>query len=191
MLRLNTGRLKGRTLSVPNLPNLRPTTARVRQSVLERLNPYLPQARVLDGFAGSGVIGLEAWSRGAQHVTALEKQPQAVKSLQQTLRQWKIPEAEFTVLATDLERWLHRFEGKLPPFDILYLDPPYQEEALIERVVAFLRTSAWLWQKTLLLVEQPRCRGASPVWAHGMTLLDYGDTVIYWGEGLLLKTLES
>ena len=79
-MRITSGILKGRTFKVPKI-GVRPTTERTREAMFSTLVAYVPNARVLDLFAGAGGLGLEAWSRGAESVTAVEKVSQHWKNL--------------------------------------------------------------------------------------------------------------
>ena len=127
-MRINSGILGRRTFKVPQ-DGLRPTMEQAREGIFSSLAAKIPGARVLDLFAGSGSLGLEAWSRGAARVTAVEK----VSKL------WKILQENFQTLAGDPElgSWqavqadvydfLKRGAG---PFDLIFADPPYDEADL-------------------------------------------------------------
>jgi len=84
-MRITSGILKGRTFKVPKI-GVRPTTERTREAIFSTLAAYVPNARVLDLFAGAGGLGLEAWSRGAESVTAVEKVSQHWKNLEQNFQ---------------------------------------------------------------------------------------------------------
>ncbi len=84
-MRITSGILKGRTFKVPKI-GVRPTTERTREAMFSTLVAYVPNARVLDLFAGAGGLGLEAWSRGAESVTAVEKVSKHWKNLEQNFQ---------------------------------------------------------------------------------------------------------
>ena len=84
-VRIIGGEWRGRKLSFPDLPQLRPSPDRVRETLFNWLQPVIPGARCLDLFAGSGALGMEALSRGAQSVTLVDLDSRAVRSLQQNL----------------------------------------------------------------------------------------------------------
>ncbi|MBE2295503.1 MAG: 16S rRNA (guanine(966)-N(2))-methyltransferase RsmD, partial [Phycisphaerales bacterium] len=86
-LRVIGGQWRGRRLSFPDLPGLRPTPDRVRETLFNWLAPVLPGARCLDLFAGSGALGIEALSRGAAEVVFVERHPRAVNTLRAQLDQ--------------------------------------------------------------------------------------------------------
>lgn len=176
-LRLTSGRFKGRVLQVPKGEGVRPTTARVRQSVFAMLQAYLPQARCLDVFAGSGVMGLEALSYGASYVLAFEKDKQHAQCLTHTLQQLGLGAKEYQLIQRDALALL-REGNKQEPYDWVYCDPPYgftQWPVLIQHLVK----KGWLASHGVLLIEHAP-KDALPVWSdYGLTLWRYeryGDT---------------
>ncbi len=106
---------------------IRPTPDRVRETLFNWLQPRIEQARVLDLFAGSGALGLEALSRGAAHVTFVEKDRRAAAAIEMVTREWGQENAR-VVCAGALE-WLAAHDAE-PPFDIVFLDPPYDSNLL-------------------------------------------------------------
>jgi 16S rRNA (guanine966-N2)-methyltransferase len=121
-LRIIAGRWRGHTISAPPGERTRPTTDRVREAWLSALQLDLPGARVLDLFAGSGALGLEALSRGAAHVTFVEKASGALKALGANLRKLGVG-AEAQVVRGDALRYAARLQAF--DFDIALADPPY------------------------------------------------------------------
>src|SRR4029450_13179804 len=85
-MRIIAGEFKGRRLVTPRGATTRPTADQVRIALMDTLGPRLPDARVLDLFAGSGSVGLEALSRGAAHATFVERDPRAVEALDENIR---------------------------------------------------------------------------------------------------------
>jgi 16S rRNA (guanine966-N2)-methyltransferase len=146
---------------------IRPTTGRVRESILGRLTPYLPDARVLDGYAGSGLMGFECLSRGAASVWSIEKSPKHAHFIRQNAEKlglWHLPEPVYRLSVGDIQAFIKHDAGKQsaenapvsveqPPFDIIYLDPPYHD-AHITTVVTRLLQTPWLARGGVLLVEQ-------------------------------------
>src|SRR5690606_15336453 len=122
-IRIIGGTLRGSRLDVPDRPGLRPTADRVRETLFNWLQPVLPGARCLDAFAGTGALGLEAASRGAASVLALERDPALATALRAAVQRLGATTVE--VHAADALAWLAR-----PPdrrFDIVFLDPPFAE----------------------------------------------------------------
>lgn len=123
-LRLIAGQWRGRMLDVADVPDLRPTPNRVRETLFNWLAPDIAQLRVLDLFAGTGVLGFEALSRGAAHVTFVEQNPQAFKALQANARSLKIDAQQIQLCRGDALRQLARLDG----FDLIFVDPPFQAD---------------------------------------------------------------
>jgi 16S rRNA (guanine966-N2)-methyltransferase len=108
---------------------IRPTPDRVRETLFNWLQPRMQGARVLDLFAGSGALGLEALSRGAAQVTLVERDRRAATAIAGIIEEWR--EQAATVVCADALTWLAQ-SGAQPPFDIVFLDPPYDTELLGE-----------------------------------------------------------
>lgn len=124
-VRIIGGEWRGRRLAVPDLPGLRPSGDRARETLFNWLQPYLRGARCADLFAGTGALGLEAASRGAAEVTLVENMPLAVQALRAALVQLGSPgpKAGVHLAETDALRWLNlREPGSL---DVVFLDPPF------------------------------------------------------------------
>lgn len=120
-MRIIGGRWRGRRISFPGVDGLRPTPDRVRETLFNWLSPYIAEARVLDLFAGSGVLGLEALSRGASTVTAVDSHRAVADQLRRSGAQL---EAEgLDVVVMDAMRYLGADRGK--SFDVVFIDPPY------------------------------------------------------------------
>lgn len=125
-IRIIGGEWRGRKLKVPDLPNLRPTPDRVRETLFNWLSSIVPGAVCLDAFAGSGALGFEALSRGASYVVMIDQSPLVVTLLKEELIVFKAKNAE--VYQARLPGQLKRHEKS---FDVVFLDPPYQENILL------------------------------------------------------------
>lgn len=123
-MRVIAGRLRGRRLrSVPGWTT-RPTTGRARAALFDWIGPDIREARVLDLFAGTGAIGVEALSRGASHVTFVERDRRVRSVLEENLESLGlVPMAR--VLALDFHRAVRRLVREGQPYDLLFADPPY------------------------------------------------------------------
>jgi 16S rRNA (guanine966-N2)-methyltransferase len=132
-LRIIAGRHRGRRLRFPAGVEIRPTPDRVRETLFNWLQPRIDQSRVLDLFAGSGALGLEALSRGAAHVTFVEKDRRAAAAIEEITREWQ--EENSRVVCQSAIAWLRAPAGE-PPFDIVFLDPPYDSDLLPEAAAA-------------------------------------------------------
>jgi 16S rRNA (guanine966-N2)-methyltransferase len=127
-VRIIAGDWRGRKLPVPALPGLRPTGDRVRETLFNWLQPYVPGARCVDLFAGSGALGFEAASRGAAHVDLVEIAPLAVSALVESQRLLGAEQVE--VHRTNALEWL----SSLAPdcLDIVFVDPPFDSGLAVQ-----------------------------------------------------------
>ena len=121
-IRIIAGQWRGRKLPVVSVQGLRPTPNRVRETLFNWLQAHIHQARCLDLFAGSGAIGFEAASRGAEHVVMVEKHHKAAQQLRQNLK--TINADNISIKNTDA---YHYLESKPEPFNIIFLDPPFRK----------------------------------------------------------------
>jgi len=124
--RVIAGRYGGRRLQAPAGDATRPTADRVREALFSILGTRVHEARVLDLFAGSGALGLEALSRGAAQATFVESAPGALKVLRANLAALG---AEAEVVRADALRWLRGAPGGAREYDLVFLDPPYRRAA--------------------------------------------------------------
>ncbi|AOD15425.1 16S rRNA (guanine(966)-N(2))-methyltransferase RsmD [Xanthomonas fragariae] len=144
-VRIVGGRWRNTRLAVPELPGLRPSSDRVRETVFNWLMPRLPGARVLDLFAGSGALGLEAVSRGAAHATLIERDPGLVQRLREHVTRLDAV-AQVQVLQEDALRWLER--APAAQANIVFVDPPFAAglwPSVLERLPVHLAADAWLY----------------------------------------------
>jgi 16S rRNA (guanine966-N2)-methyltransferase len=135
-LRIIGGRHRGRKLRFPAEVDIRPTPDRVRETLFNWLQQRVPAARVLDLFAGSGALGLEALSRGAAQVTFIEKDRRAAAAIEALTVEWQEPTG--LVVCGDALGWLAQ-SGEVPPFDIVFIDPPYDAQLLAATTDALVR----------------------------------------------------
>jgi 16S rRNA (guanine966-N2)-methyltransferase len=163
-LRIIGGTWRGRRLRFPPTPEIRPTPDRVRETLFNWLAPRVPGARCLDLFAGSGALGLEALSRGAAHVTFVERDPAAAREIRARLAEWGARAA--SVEHADARHFLQRQPAA--SFDIVFLDPPFASTLLAE-AAARLEQAGWLSGGALVYVESPA--DAAPPLPPGWTLL--------------------
>ncbi|MCU0936039.1 MAG: 16S rRNA (guanine(966)-N(2))-methyltransferase RsmD [Gammaproteobacteria bacterium] len=119
-VRIVGGRWRGRRLPVPDLPGLRPTPDRVRETLFNWLSPIIEGAACLDLFAGSGALGLEAASRGAARVVLVDENERVVAGLRELVA--ALGGAGVEVQRAEALAWLRRGAG---PFDVAFLDPPF------------------------------------------------------------------
>ncbi|HSM13632.1 MAG TPA: RsmD family RNA methyltransferase, partial [Thermoanaerobaculia bacterium] len=142
-VRIEAGSLRGRVLAVP--PGARPTVGRVRGALFSIWSAEVPGARFLDLFAGSGVVGLEAISRGALEAVFVEGSRRAQVVLERNLR--LAPAGSAELVGGRLPGVLSRLGGRPSPFDLVFLDPPYDQPpapALLEALEALAAPGARL-----------------------------------------------
>jgi 16S rRNA (guanine966-N2)-methyltransferase len=133
-VRVIAGEFKGRKLAAPRWEGLRPTSDKLRETLFNVLAPVVGGARVLDGYAGTGALGIEALSRGASRVAFIDTDPRAVALIRENIAQLG-PDAESRCAVTRGDLGRDSGGGALiGPFDLILLDPPYDlgrlEEAL-------------------------------------------------------------
>lgn len=141
-MRIIGGRWRGTKLAVPDRPGLRPSSDRVRETLFNWLMPALPGARVLDLFAGTGVLGLEALSRGAAQAVLVERDPGLAAALRDTATKLS---AQAEVHAADALAWLG---GRHDTFDLVFLDPPFADglwSRALDGLAPRLAPAAWVY----------------------------------------------
>lgn len=147
-VRIVAGKYRGRRLQVIESPGFRPTPDRVKETVFNWLQPYLPGSRCLDLFAGSGALCLESLSRGADEVVMVEKVRAVADNLKTNIQALQAERAK--LVNTDA---MHFLDGVAEPFDIVFVDPPFSESALINQCLSKLQQKNWLKPGALVYVE--------------------------------------
>ena len=149
-VRIIGGSLRGRRIPVPDVPGLRPTPDRVRETLFNWLAPHMAGARVLDLFAGTGALGLEAASRGAMAVTLVESHRAAQQALRETLQRLALPQVRLET--GDALGFLGSGAGE---YDVIFLDPPFAANLQAPALDAIHRLHR-LAPGGFCYVEQPR-----------------------------------
>jgi 16S rRNA (guanine(966)-N(2))-methyltransferase RsmD len=142
-IRIVAGTLRGRKLTCTVNPQLRPTPQMVREALFSILGNAVPDRLFFDVFAGTGVVGLEALSRGATSATFVERDFRLLADLERHLQEFGVAD-QATVLRTDVYRWAERWQPPDEPVN-LFLSPPFAD--LDRRVEAFLTLVAELRRK--------------------------------------------
>lgn len=149
-VRIIGGALRGSKLAVPSLAGLRPTPQRLRETLFNWLMPVIEGAHVLDLFAGSGALGIEAVSRGASDALLIERDRAQAGKIAADLQRLHVANAE--VRCADALEWLANAPSK--PCDVIFLDPPFDAD-LWTRTTDLLDANGWLATDTYVYVESP------------------------------------
>ena len=153
-LRIIGGEWRGRRIRFAGKGGIRPTPDRVRETLFNWLAAAVPGSRCLDLFAGSGALGLEALSRGAALATFVERDRENAARLRETAA--LLAPERATVVQADAIAWLG---GRTEPYDIAFLDPPFDAGILTESM-RLLETRSWLASGAFIYVEMPAALGA-------------------------------
>ena len=146
-MRVIAGTAKGSRLG-PVPPGVRPVSDRAREGLFSSLGDQVRHARALDLYAGTGALGIEALSRGADHVVFVDRARPAVEAIRRNLELTQLTD-QATVLRTECLPFLRKHDATDPPFDIAFLDPPYDlegpelEDALDALATGWLRDPGW------------------------------------------------
>jgi 16S rRNA (guanine966-N2)-methyltransferase len=123
-MRVIAGSLRGRRLNAPSWPGLRPTSDKLRETIFNILAPRIAGARVLDLYAGTGALGIEALSRGAAAVTFVEHDRRAQRLIEENLARCGITDG-YVIIREGVEQALERLRSTADRFDLVLMDPPY------------------------------------------------------------------
>lgn len=157
-MRVIAGSERGRPLLAPKSDATRPTSDLIRGVIFNLLEQEIEEwGRVLDLYAGSGALGIEALSRGAEHATFVERHPAACRTIAENLRRLKLTERA-TVLCQPVRKALPSLRG---PYSIILLDPPYADPDL-ESVLDDLASSPLVGTDTVVVVEHSKQRDPIP-----------------------------
>ncbi|GHB65120.1 DNA methylase [Streptomyces viridiviolaceus] len=186
MTRVIAGAAGGRRLAVPPGTGTRPTSDRAREGLFSTwqslLGGPLEGERVLDLYAGSGAVGLEALSRGAGHTLLVEADARAARTVRENVRAVGLPGAE---VRSGKAEQIIRTAPPAGPYDIVFLDPPYAvTDDDLREILLTLRTEGWLAKDALVTVERST-RGGEFSWPDGFEAIRarrYGEGTFWYGR---------
>jgi 16S rRNA (guanine966-N2)-methyltransferase len=182
-VRIIAGELKGRRIKAPTWEGLRPTSDRLRETLFNILGPSVLGARVLDGYAGTGAVGIEALSRGASHVTFVERDPRAVRLIEENLNHSGVRE-RYAIIRAGFADAARRLGG---PFEIIFLDPPYATDAVNDALDGAAGVAG---EKTRVVIEHA-ARYPAPTERTGLVrqrTVTAGDSMLaFYGRGTSLR----
>ncbi len=155
-MRIIAGEYRGRRLKTGSGPGYRPATGKVREalfSILESRQLFWPDTRVLDLFAGSGSLGMEALSRGAQEAVFVDQSSYAIKMIKENMGRLDIPRERARVKRQKVGSFLEK--GTDSGFDLVFIDPPYRKD-MFQAVLPKVFSMGWLPREGLLCAEVER-----------------------------------
>lgn len=146
---ITAGLYKGRKVKSVPTNDVRPTSSKVRESIFNIIQSSIADSVMLDLFAGSGIMGIEAASRGTKRVIFVEKSSRVVKNLRENLSNFDF---NYEIIYSDAFQSLSRFNEK--SFDIIFLDPPYNSN-MLELVLTKIKNKSLLKPNGLVILEHP------------------------------------
>ena len=152
MLRIVGGKYRHLLISAPEISSTRPTTDKVREALMSALGMSLKDAVVLDLFAGSGALGLEALSRGSKKAYFCDNNMLAYKTIKNNIEKLRIDE-EVEVIFGDYISAIKKIKDKGEKIDIVFLDPPYAKEEVYDKVTDYLLECDMLSEKAIIVKE--------------------------------------
>lgn len=181
-MRVIAGTARGHPLEAPRGRTVRPTADRVREALFSSIGPLVPGARVLDLFAGSGALGIEALSRGAATATLVERDRRAAVVAERNLRRTGLG-AHATVVRADAAEFVRHPRGG--PFDVVLVDPPYGEPLpAVYALLGALHDAGALTHDATVVVERDRRDATMSTPPPRSLTFDrrraYGDTVLLY-----------
>lgn len=154
-MRIIAGKYRHRLLFWPDdVKNIRPTKDRIREAIFSSLGD-LSDLKVLDLYAGSGAMGIEALSRGAKHATFVDNNKMAVETIHQNLQSLDITSDEAAVLSCNDHQAIDTFIQKKESFDVIFLDPPYQQGEY-QLIIDLLLSNNLLSTHGIIVIETQR-----------------------------------
>ncbi|MCI1953832.1 16S rRNA (guanine(966)-N(2))-methyltransferase RsmD [Ligilactobacillus acidipiscis] len=181
-MRVVAGNYKGRRLKAVNGMKTRPTTDKVKESMFNIIGPYFDGGHVLDVFAGSGALGIEAVSRGADHAILIDRSYQAIKTINENVALTKEPQ-RFSVVKGDSFKIINSLAEKQEKFSYVFFDPPYREQKIVIMIQTLVKLQ--LLAKNAVIVCETDQNAHLPVELADFDLLkqvDYGITELTYYE---------
>jgi 16S rRNA (guanine966-N2)-methyltransferase len=176
IVRITSGQARGRKVKAPK--GIRPTQDRVREAYFSKMGDILFDARFLDLYAGSGAVGLEAWSRGASESLLVEQNRGVQKVLEANVRD--IAKEGVKVVCAEVMRYLERPVAE--PYDLIYADPPYvlaDHRGFASELLSRIAAGQWLADQGVAAIE--RRTGGAPEDVDGWKVFDsrrYGESSV-------------
>lgn len=188
-MRIIAGEFKGRVLAAPKGLQTRPTSSKVRASFFNSIQPYIEGATFLDIFAGSGAVGLEALSRGAEQAVFVEKSLEAQRCIRANIEKLAVGQRT-TLWSGDVFSALTQFKQKGKRFSLIYIDPPYSTPEHVKRgdplmsirILQEIDQLGLLEQEGILCIEESGCVPLEEMFfetLHHVKKRDFGRTTLF------------
>jgi 16S rRNA (guanine966-N2)-methyltransferase len=177
-LRIVAGACRGHRLVVPRGTAIRPTSERIRESLFASLTPYLAGARFADLFAGTGAVGLEALSRGAERSVLVESNPACLQAIRANVAKLELEQRTLVVGSSVETAWprLAQVEG---PFDVVFLDPPYAYPRWAQLAELVLAQALGVAPDGLVIIQHAR-QEPPPLLAPPRRCQRFGESELTW-----------
>jgi len=186
MVRIISGSKKGHKLEIPST-SIRPTIDRVKEALFSIIGEEIVESTFLDMFSGSGAIGLEALSRGAQLAVFVDNNSECIRTIKKNLNKLKLIE-KFVVIHSDAFQ-IHKYIKDIQ-FDIVFIDPPYQKIELQKKSLNYLLTKNMIHTNSLIILEAFSKKPLSFTTDKLSIIKEakYGDTILYFYRVIEQKT---
>lgn len=175
-MRIIAGKFKGRSLITMKDQSIRPTTDRVKESIFNLIQGYVEDAKVLDLFAGSGALGIESLSRGAESVTFADRSNDSIETVNTNLKKVS---GKFNIIRKDFLSTIDYLSARKEKFDIIFLDPPYKQ-GLDKAAIDKIDEAGILAEDGIIVVE--RARDDEPIELtkgyRAISVRDYGSVTV-------------
>ncbi len=184
-MRIIAGRYRGRRLKAPRGRRIRPTTDRLRETIFNIIGSEIRGQKIVDIFAGTGAMGIEALSRGADHAVFIDKYPGSLECVRANLDPLEISQ-QWNIIRWDAARNLGCLGAFKRHFDCAFIDPPYNQD-MAARTLAHLVVSEAMTDGGLIVLEHAHTETIDPDPAH-LTLWDqrrYGKTLVTFLRSML------
>ena len=149
-MRIISGKFKGHHLVSFQADHIRPTTDKVKETLFNKIQFDIPEAKVLDLFCGTGNLGLEAYSRGASYVHFVDKNHKSLEIVNKNLEKLKINKSEIKTSKVDIFTFIKNFSDQ--NFDVIFIDPPFTEK-MAHEVMTQLSSSKLFHENTIITIE--------------------------------------
>ncbi|MGI5879362.1 MAG: 16S rRNA (guanine(966)-N(2))-methyltransferase RsmD [Syntrophomonadaceae bacterium] len=180
-MRVISGTAKGKKLKAPAGCDTRPITDRIKEALFNVIGPDIRDARFLDLFAGSGSVGIEALSRGAELVILVDSGKEAIRTIHCNLQTCGFNK-DYEVYRQDVFAAIRALLRREIKFDLIYIDPPFTVEKLFEQVLTTLNEQIILKPDGIIIIRAPR-RKSLPLLFENLQCYrvnDYGESTLYY-----------